>query len=414
MATVKITLGNKRTDHTRLVQIRIIHNRLVRRIGTTIYVTPAQLTKSLKIKDHRIIDACDDILRRCRKILFEIRDISQSMDADTLTEYVKDRLEHGDKWRLDFIQYGYLKSTEMTKGTGGITVSALNALKRFVKSDHLDISQITAKFLLSFERFLKDEPSQRGSNRNFGQENCSKGNRAVSLYTGRIRALFNQAKSEFNDEDLGIIRIPGNPFSKYKIKSEYITRKRALTVEEIQKIIDFEPSSKRAELAKDCFIISFCLIGMNAVDLYLCSKPKGNELIYFRQKTASRREDRAEMHVLIPEQIIPLLKKYAGREMMFSFSNAYSTAHNFSRALNVGMKRIGSEIGVDNLTFYAARHSWATIARSSLCGVDKTTVHEALNHVDEKMKVTDIYIKKDWTMIWEANRKVLSLFRFPE
>ena len=345
--------------------------------------------------------------------MIELGDISQSMDVDDLVKHIKDRLTQGDKWRLDFIKYGYLKSTEMTKGTGGITVSALNALKRFVKSDHLDISQITAKFLLSFERFLNEEPSQRGSNRSFGQENCSKGNRAVSLYTGRIRALFNQAKSEFNDEDLGIIRIPGNPFSKYKIKSEYITKKRALTVEEIQKIIDFEPSSKRAELAKDCFIISFCLIGMNAVDLYMCSKPKGNELIYFRQKTASRREDRAEMHILIPEQIIHLLKKYAGRERMFSFSNTYSTAQNFSRAINVGLKEIGKAIGLENLTFYAARHSWATIARSSLCGIDKATVHEALNHVDEKMKITDIYIKRDWTMIWEANRKVLSLFRFP-
>ena len=413
MATFKITLGVPKEDKTRVVQIRVIHQRVVRRISTTIYVSPDQLTRGGKIKDHRILDSCDDILRKCRKIMIELGDISQSMDVDDLVKHIKDRLTQGDKWRLDFIKYGYLKSTEMTKGTGGITVSALNALKRFVKSDHLDISQITAKFLLSFERFLNEEPSQRGSNRSFGQENCSKGNRAVSLYTGRIRALFNQAKSEFNDEDLGIIRIPGNPFSKYKIKSEYITKKRALTVEEIQKIIDFEPSSKRAELAKDCFIISFCLIGMNAVDLYMCSKPKGNELIYFRQKTASRREDRAEMHILIPEQIIHLLKKYAGRERMFSFSNTYSTAQNFSRAINVGLKEIGKAIGLENLTFYAARHSWATIARSSLCGIDKAIVHEALNHVDEKMKITDIYIKRDWTMIWEANRKVLSLFRFP-
>lgn len=412
MATFKITLGAQKEDKTRVVQIRVIHKRVVRRISTSLYVAPDQLTKGLKIKDYRIIDACDDLIRRCRKIMLELGDVVQSMDADDLTKYIKDRLTQGDKWHLDFIQYGMNKTSEMSKGTAALTVSAINAIKRFTKSDQLDISQVTAKFLFSFDQFLKNEPSQRGANGGSRNKDLSKGNRAVSLYMGRIRALFNKAKSEFNDEDLGIIRIPGNPFSKYKVKSEYATRKRALTVEEIQKIIDFEPSSKRAELAKDCFIISFCLIGMNAVDLYLCSKPKGNELIYFRKKTASRREDRAEMHVLIPEQIIPLLKKYTGRERMFSFSNAYSTAHNFSRALNVGMKRIGSEIGIDNLTFYAARHSWATIARSSLCGIDKTTVHEALNHVDEKMKITDIYIKKDWTMIWEANRKVMSLFQF--
>jgi hypothetical protein len=62
------------------------------------------------------------------------------------------------------------------------------------------------------------------------------------------------------------------------------------------------------------------------------------------------------------------------------------------------------------LGFYAARHSWATIACSSVVGIDKATVHEALNHVDNEMKVTDIYIDRDWSVIWNANKKVLELF----
>ena len=44
------------------------------------------------------------------------------------------------------------------------------------------------------------------------------------------------------------------------------------------------------------------------------------------------------------------------------------------------------------------------------CGNDKTTVHKALNHVDEGMKVTDIYIDRDWSVIWNANKKVQDLF----
>jgi hypothetical protein len=36
------------------------------------------------------------------------------------------------------------------------------------------------------------------------------------------------------------------------------------------------------------------------------------------------------------------------------------------------------------------------------------TIHEALNHAsDANMKITDVYVKKDFTRIWEANRKVL-------
>ena len=62
------------------------------------------------------------------------------------------------------------------------------------------------------------------------------------------------------------------------------------------------------------------------------------------------------------------------------------------------------------MEFYAARHSWATIARND-ADVDKYTVHSALNHVDEEMKATDIYIKKSWDPIDRANRKVLDLVK---
>ena len=66
------------------------------------------------------------------------------------------------------------------------------------------------------------------------------------------------------------------------------------------------------------------------------------------------------------------------------------------------------------ITFYAARHSWATIARSAALKIDKYTVHEALNHVDADMKITDRYIDRDWSVIWQANAKVLGLLDWSE
>jgi hypothetical protein len=44
------------------------------------------------------------------------------------------------------------------------------------------------------------------------------------------------------------------------------------------------------------------------------------------------------------------------------------------------------------------------------CGVPKDVVHEALDHASRGgERVTDIYIRRDFTMVWEANRKVLAL-----
>ena len=60
----------------------------------------------------------------------------------------------------------------------------------------------------------------------------------------------------------------------------------------------------------------------------------------------------------------------------------------------------------NQFTSYKARHSWATIAINK-AGIDKYTVHAALNHIDESMKVTDIYIERDFRLENEANRKVI-------
>ena len=51
----------------------------------------------------------------------------------------------------------------------------------------------------------------------------------------------------------------------------------------------------RFDLAKDCFILSFCLMGINSVDLYNATELKGNKLVYYRTKTKDRRLDKAKM-----------------------------------------------------------------------------------------------------------------------
>ena len=98
-------------------------------------------------------------------------------------------------------------------------------------------------------------------------------------------------------------------------------------------------------------------------------------------------------------------KDYTGKRV-FRFYQMYNTANNFNRAINKGLKQIGEALKVDDLEFYAARHSWATIALNKV-GIDKYTVHAALNHVDEAMKVTDIYIERDFMNENKANAKVV-------
>lgn len=425
MATFKAEIQNKRSDGTYNVRIRVTHNRVVRRLSTNLYVTDADITKSKKIKNAQVIDKSNEIISKCRIICNDIGFGLARLSVDELVDKLRRGLLGGERFELDFIEYMDLKSESMKKGTGDTYRTAANALRRYMQGDTLDISDVTVTFLQKFEAFLKDEPVQRGKQKSL------KAGRAKSAYLETVRATHNLAKGEYNDEENGVIVIPGSPFKKYEIKPRPRTRKRALPISVIQQIINLpDDKRRRRTLAKDCFILSFALIGMNSADMYYADKSVRQKrdiisydngettvreitedvIIYNRLKTTDRRDDKAEMHVKIDGCITRLMEKYRDSDRAFNFHRKYKNHNGFNKALNEGLKIVGEEVGVEDLEYYAARHSWATIARSAVVGIDKATVHEALNHVDDKMKVTDIYIDRDWSVIWNANEKVLALF----
>ena len=111
--------------------------------------------------------------------------------------------------------------------------------------------------------------------------------------------------------------------------------------------------------------------------------------------------------------VSPLIARYSDKtgKRLLHFYLRYKDRVSFNKAINKGLKDVGEAIGVDGLTFYAARHSWATIARTPREeGGAKYVIHEALNHVDTSMKVTDIYLVKNWRVIFDANKAVMNLF----
>lgn len=388
-------------DGTYNVKVRVTHNRKVKYISTQEYVKKHEVTKKMLIKNQDVEDSLNRIIKgyrdKCRKLGERVRAIS-------IEELIKEltKPDESERFDINFIEFGRLKADEMElsgrKGSADNYRTTLNSLIRFKGRENISISEITARFLDDYSKWLisSKSPTKRDI-----------GNRAISLYAGYIRALHNMAKKEYNEEDLGAIRIPWSPFSKFTIPKQPVTRKRALTKDQLLNIINFKTGKqRRAELAKDVFILSFFLIGMNTADLFDCKEYKGGRITYKRAKTKDRRLDEALISIKVEPEALPLFKKYIGSDRVFRFNKDYSTRENFNGAINKGLKKIGAAIGVNDLEFYAARHTWATLAINEV-GIDKYTVHTALNHVDNSMRVTDIYIKKDWRIIDKANRKVI-------
>ena len=393
MATFKalIKKGNKRADGTWNVVIRFTHNSKVRFIPTTMYINKKDITASFKIKNANILDRCNDIIKEYRSRLSELSLEFNDIDIDTIVSYIRQKKENQGVSFTDFAAKWIDEST--IKGIKNYK-TALNALCFFVGRDNILCEEINVKTMKAFENALKDRP------------------RAQSLYPNCIKTIFNAAKEYYNDEDNDIIRIK-HSLDKYKPVEQNIAEKRALDVETIRNIfvlpydnVKVKGKSSRHDLALDCFRLSFCLMGMNSADLYYADRLEDNTIIYDRMKTKDRRRDKAEIQVKITDYIKPLVEKYKGKERVFNFYERFTTMDSFNRAINIGLKEVGKELGIDKLQFYAARHSMATIAVNDV-KISKYVVNDMLNHTDQSLKITELYIKKDFSHINEANVKLL-------
>lgn len=422
MATFKAVIlsTHQKTDGTYNVKIRITHNRKVKYIKTPYYVGGKDIQKrkgEVRIKNQAILDALDEIIIGYKRKLIPVGMGVESWSVDRLSSFL---MESPEVFCLDFIQYGMAHGQNLIgrgkTSTGKSYIIAMNALKRFIGRDALDISEITLSFLKSFENFIREEPVYKG-NRNGGviATTQKKKGRAVSLYLSKMKTLYEAAKREYNDEENGIIRIPYSPFSRYTIPTPELSEHRVLTVEQMQQIINLPyREHKRRGLsgyntAKDLFVLSFALMGINVADLYDADTLEGDILRYKRKKTRSRRKDGALMEVRLEPEIMPLVAKYRGEKKVFMFSEYYSTPDNMNKLINQALKWIGEDIGVKNLTFYHARHTMASICANKL-GVDIARVDEMLNHSDPKLALARVYIQKDFSPLWEANRKLIDLF----
>lgn len=404
---------HKRSDNTFNVKYRVTLNRKMAYISTEHYVTAKQMTKDFsEIKDSFVRDLLTMELINLRTEVARLGAVVNNYDVKDLAEYLKDyRNPKSQDKDIDFIAFSN-KIIEKMKNDNRDSYrnyqAAINNLKKFIKSDKFDIKEFTARFLRKYEEHLKSLDTI--------------GSRGLELNMASLRSLFNQARLEYNDEDMGLIKIAHYPFNSYKIPKAEASRKKSLNIETIAAIRDYEyvqpnkhtreMESPRAILARDVYMLSFYLVGINSIDLYqLKSISKDGRITYNRSKTRDRRQDNAEISIKVPPEALPIIEKYKdpSKKRLFNFYQRYSTSQGFNLAVNKGLKIVGDSVGVDRLDYYSARHSWATIARND-CDVSMDDIALALNHSTiGSSRVTDIYVRKDWSRIDKANRKVLDL-----
>lgn len=401
MATIKVKVRPSCVaGRAGTVYYQVIHLRRVRQITTRLRLHP---------------DGWDAVRQRVR--LPEVADIAMvqaqiDSDLDGLGRIVRDleRLskETGKPFTVDEIvirfraperhvplaafmagQVTFLRQCGRL-GTAVNYQKALECLLGFPGGNHLLLSELTAAWVDRYQDYLR----QRGLTRN-----------SISFHIRILRAVYNKAVRRgdavqsfpFRDVFTGIDR----------------TRKRAVGEAVIVRMAALDLTGQPGlELARDLFLFSFYTRGMSFVDMaYLrMENIEGDMLCYVRRKTGRT------LCIRIEPCIRELLDRYAdpARPWVFPVLKSDDPATAYARyrvALgyyNRLLKRISRLVGLDRgLSFYAARHSWATLARDRQVPI--SVISAGMGHSSERM--TQIYLTSlENEVVDNANRRLLAAF----
>lgn len=270
-----------------------------------------------------------------------------------------------------FLDFSERKGNKRTRDIYLATLSRMKAYDPQLNERHFE--DITIRWLTDFDSFLsKTAPSQNARN----------------IHFRNIRTVINAAI----DDEL----TSHYPFRRFKIRPTP-TKKRSLSVENIQKVFNVEGLEDWEVKYLDFFKLSFMLIGINVVDLCNLSEIVDGRIEYVRAKTHK------PYSIKVEPEALEIIKRHKGARLLLDFSENYANYRHFYNNLCIGLRSIKSKLGLKELTTYWARHTWATIAAS--LDIPKDTIAAALGHGGNT--VTDIYINFDQRKVDEANRRVL-------
>ena len=428
MVSIKTELGKPQKDGSRAVYIRLGVGSKLKRIRFYMDATAKDVNAKGEITDGKLEYMLGEEIQKMRKRIFDAGQIIETWPAEKVFNWITtdSTTPKEESFQLDFIAFGREQANKMMRDgrekTAEGYIIALRNFCKFLKRDSIDINEITKRLLVQYAEWFDSEGI---------------GSRAKEQYMSNLRTLHSRAKDLYNDEDAGYVPIRLSPFTKVEFRRTAAearsVEKRALSAKTMHYLFDLPHIDTRAGVALDAFLLSFGLCGMNAADMFEHVGGAVEGVIsYSRKKTRRRSGSEADTRVTIPVELRDVHARLVGKRHTWLFAERYSNANCLNHALNDGIRE-AVEYAVDyyadkwgkkheteeernevrkalglpaDLTFYAARHSWATIAAND-CAVSMEIVDRCLCHVVKSVAAVS-YVKRDFRYVDEANGKVMA------
>lgn len=333
-------------------------------------------TERLK-KSHKEYKQINDLIE---KYSGRVNNIINEFELDetpfTLQDIIaKFKKDSGKQQVLSYTAFHESLITEIKNGgklsTSNIEKDTLKSIQRFFNRTEITFRDLSVDAIYKYQSFLNSNNNSQST---------------IGIRIRTLRAVFNKA---INRE---IIPATMYPFDKFKVSTiKESGKKEYLSEDELALLKNAELVEKNDIFARDMFLLSFYGRGINFIDLIQLKKTD----LYKDTITYKRSKTEVIVNFKINEYWKRKIEEYVSPADSIYLFNIISNNQNskiyinnrkekyLKIYINTPLKRIITDLGIKKkITYYCARHSFATILKFNNISID--IIKEALGHKDIK------------------------------
>lgn len=258
---------------------------------------------------------------------------------------------------------------EGRKSTAGLYRRTCKYFNEFMKRDIM-LDGITPRTIKDFDTYLRNvkelNPITRGT------------------HITHLKAIINQA---IRDK---VVSYEISPFEYYE-KPTAEMRELDITIEEVRKIRDADVKERSLRVARDLFMLSYYLGGINLVDLMQFNFKNADTIEYIREKSKNTKKGDKKISFSIPKEAKPIIKEWMGKNGKLDFGYKYSY-ENFRKYITKEISRLANKVGItSHVVYYSARKSF--VQHGFELGIPLETLEYCIGQSMKKNRPIFSYVK---------------------
>lgn len=320
------------------IRIAIGHKQETRYI-----VTRFEIDNTANFKGGQVVGVPDaaHVNAKLRGILNSYQDALDKINTSSYTctqlvEYLSSVKQGAISYSVASADYMQNLIKEGRRTTASLYQRASDYFIEFVKYDIM-LDGITPRTIKDFDIYLKNV-------RRLAPVTCG-------MHMAHLKAIINQA---IRDKK---VSYDTHPFEYYE-RPAGMPKERDISVADVKKIRDAEIKEKSQRVARDVFMLSYYLGGINLMDLMQYNFKDAKIMEYVREKSKNTKKGDMKISFTIPEEAKPIIKRWMGRNGKLDFGYKYSYP-NFRNYVTKEIIRLGERLEIEShVVYYSARKSF--------------------------------------------------------